>query len=90
MKGLKLKVLSVAICLVLTLGIVLAIKGFPYFVNLFEDFRGYDYESKIAKQYDWIGPKPGEIVNPNYLVNTNGITLHQLPKNDLILRTVCR
>ena len=57
MKSLKLKVLSVALCLFLTLGIVLAIKGFPYFLNLVEDFRGYDYESKIAKQYDWIGTK---------------------------------
>ncbi len=88
MKTLKLKVLSVAICLVLTLGIELAIRGFPYFVNLVEDFRGYDYESKIAKQYGWIGPKPGEILDPNYLVNTNGTTLYQLPKNELILLTV--
>ena len=42
MEGVKLKILSVTICSFLTLVIVLAIKGVPYFVNLVEDFRGYD------------------------------------------------
>ena len=88
MKSLKLKFLSVTLCLVLTLGIVLAIKGFSYFKNLFYDFRGYDYEPNISKQFDWIGPKRGEILDSNYLVDKNGFTLAALTKNDLILLTV--
>lgn len=88
MKDVKIKVLSVAICLLLTLGIVLVIRGRSFFVNLVEDFRGYDYESRIEKGLDWTGPRRGEIIDLDYLVDKNGVTLHEFPKNDLILLTV--
>lgn len=88
MKGLRIKLISLGICVVLTIGVASAIKGFSYFADFVEDFRGYDYDSKIAKGYDWVGPKPGEIIDTNYLVNTNGTTLGQLPRNDLLLFTV--
>ena len=46
------------------------------------------YDAKIAKQYDWIGPKPGEMIDSNRLINGDGLNLNRLAKNDLILLTV--
>lgn len=88
MKSVKHIAVSVAICLVVTLVTVLIIRGYSYFGNIIEDFRGYDYDSKIAKQYDWIGPKPGEIIDSNHLVNISGVSLEQFPKKELLLLTV--
>jgi hypothetical protein len=80
--------LSVALCVVVTVGTVGVIRGFSYFKEIYEDYRGYDYDSKIAKQYDWIGPKPGEVIDTDKLVNTEGVSLDKLPKAGLMLLTV--
>ena len=88
MKGIKIKLLSAAICVILTLGVVLAIRGFSFFVNLVEDFRGYDYEAKIAKGYDWVGPKRGEIVDTSLLLNSDDVPLSKIQKKDLLVLTV--
>ncbi|PYS99922.1 MAG: hypothetical protein DMF63_09620 [Acidobacteria bacterium] len=88
MKSFRRLALSAAICVAATFGTVIAIRGFSYVVNIYEDFRGYDYDAKIAKQYAWIGPNPGEVIDVTKLQDTDGSTLDQLSNTDLILLTV--
>jgi hypothetical protein len=85
-RRIKINILSVIITLVFALTVVFAGNG--YFVELINDFRGYDYGPKLASQYDWIGPKPGETINPRFLVNPDGLSLSEIHKNDLVLLTV--
>lgn len=88
MKRLKVKFLSFVVCLLVTFAVVLVIKGFSFFENFVQDLRGYDYDSKIAKGYDWVGPKAGEALDINYLADRSGNSLAQIPKSDLLLLTV--
>lgn len=88
MKPVKTKLLSVGICIVLTFAVVLAIKGSSYFFNFIEDIRGYDYGPKIAKGYDWIGPKDGEVIDLLSLRDENGVSIANKTASRLILLTV--
>ena len=88
MTKLKRRLVSITFSFILTLGIAAVIRGLPFFSNLIEDLRGYDYETTIARGYEWAGPKQGETIDINRLININGITLAKLSKNDLILMTV--
>ncbi len=90
MKSLKHLCVGGAIALFVTLGTVSVIRGFSYFVDIYEDLRGYDYDAKIAKGYNWIGPKPGEEIDSNFLMNDQGVSLKKFPKSKskLLLLTV--
>ena len=88
MKKLGIGFLSVAICLILTLIGILAVNGTGFVLGAMGDFQPYDYDSKIAKEYDWIGPKKGEIIDSKNLVNTDGVSLSQIPKSNLLVLTV--
>ncbi|GEM_PF-3020064 len=87
-KSLKIRVLSIVLCLLLTCTIIFGFRGFSYFAKMIEDLRGYDYDSKIARQYDWIGPKPGEIIDTSHLLDSEGRSLKSFSTKRVILLTV--
>lgn len=82
------KAVSIAICTVLTIGVMFAYRGFSYFADIVADYRGYDYETRIASGFDWAGPKRDEIIDTKYLLNRNNVSLAQIPKSRLSLLTV--
>jgi len=83
----KKNVISIFLCLGLTLVVIFTIRGFQYLIQSHEQ-GSYDYDSIINKGYDWVGPKAGENLEFNYLVDENSNLLSQSSKNNLILLSV--
>jgi hypothetical protein len=84
MEMLKRYILSICICLFFTAAIVVAFKGFDYFNNI----QGYNYDSFIGKEYDWTGPKTGDVINLEYLTDENNKPLSEVSNQRLILLSV--
>jgi hypothetical protein len=79
--------LSAVICLSLSFLTVFTVKKIYSFVDLRDD-RGFDYDSIIARGYEWTGPKAGEQIDLNHLKDKNNAPLFQKSTKRFILLSV--